>query len=305
MAFLSSTKGLRYPTSSSCQITFAQSGGHGRTFQQIICLMGLVISSCGRLHTMVLDSKNLVWTFVNWGRPFRLVTPMLDCTSPETTPLQAESGWSFCAILTQSNDVLVFWPTSGEVGNRLTEEEERMNESGDCHAYPTSDHTVPCIPVMLQANPLRIPPIPQLPEINDTGLSPEERSKETVLVKIAAFDNALIGLTNKGHVLKFGDLSNEHSFNRSTRWEYVGYPSSASCSILTYDVVRIFQRTFKGRCAPCFSLKYWSGGSELSADLSCIISFGLWCYFMLTHFLRSQHTLRPSSHIRLDLARLH
>ena len=170
---------------------------------------------------MVLDSKNLVWTFVNWGRPFRLVTPMLDCTSPETTPLQAESGWSFCAILTQSNDVLVFWPFSGEVGSRLAEEEERMNESGDYHAYPASDHTIPCIPVTLRANPLRIPPITQLPEFDDSGLSPEERSKETVLVKVAALDNAIVGLTNKGHVLKFGDLSNEHSFNMSTRWEYV------------------------------------------------------------------------------------
>jgi SCF-associated factor 1 len=177
--------------------------------------------SCGRLHTMVLDSKNLVWTFVNWGCPFKLDTPMLDCTSPETTPLQAESGWSFCAILTQSNDVLVFWPFSGEVGSRLTEEEDRMNETGDCRAYPTSDHTIPCIPVTLRANPLRIPPIPHLPELNDTGLSLEESSKETILVKIAAFDNALIGLTNKGHVLKFGDLSNEHSFNMSTRWEYL------------------------------------------------------------------------------------
>lgn len=225
-AFLLSTRGLLYPTSSLCQIAFAQSGGHRCTFPRIICLMGLAILSCGRLHTMVLDSKNLVWTFVNWGCPFRLDTPMLDCTSPETTPLQAESGWSFCAILTQSNDVLVFWPFSGEVGSRLADNEDRMNESGEFHAYPTPDHTIPCIPVTLRANPLRIPPIPQLPEFNDTGLSPEEWSKETVLVKIAAFDNALIGLTNKGHVLKFGDLSNEHSFNMSTRWEYVRLPYS-------------------------------------------------------------------------------
>jgi len=177
--------------------------------------------SCGRLHTMVLDSKNLVWTFASWGRPFRLDSPMLDCSSPETTPLQAESGWSFCAVLTQSNDVLVFWPSSGEVGGRLTEENDIMDERGDRHAYATPDHTIPCVPLALRANPLRIPPIPRLPELNGTGLSQEERSNETVLVKIAAFDNALIGLTNKGHVLKFGDLSNEHSFNMSTRWEYL------------------------------------------------------------------------------------
>ncbi len=178
---------------------------------------------------MVLDSKNLVWTFVNWGRPFRLDTPMLDCILPETTPLQAESGWSFCAILTQSNDVLVYWPFSGEVRSRLTEENAIMDERGDCHAYPTSDHAIPCVPLALRADPLRIPPIPRLPELNNTGLSQEEKSKETVLVKIAAFDNGLVGLTNKGHVLKFGDLSNDHSFNTSTPWEYVRLPYVASC----------------------------------------------------------------------------
>lgn len=181
--------------------------------------------SCGRMHTMVLDAKNLVWTFINWGRPFRLDTPMLDCTTPETTPLQAESGWSFCAILTQSNDVLIFWPFSGAVGSRLTEEDDILNERGDCHAYPSSDHTIPCIPLALRADPLRIPRIPRLPELNDTGLSQDERSQETVLTKIAAFDNGLIGLTNKGHVLKFGgDLSNEFSFSTSTPWVYVRLP---------------------------------------------------------------------------------
>jgi len=194
---------------------------------------------------MVLDSKNLVWTFVNWGRPFRLDTPMLDCTSPETTPLQAESGWSFCAVLTQSNDVLVFWPFSGEVDSRHAEETAIMDERGDCHARPTPDHTIPCVPMTLRADPLRIPHIPQLPELNDTGLSQEEKSKETVLVKIAAFDNSLIGLTNKGHVLKFGDLSNEDSFDRSTPWEYVKLPYFWFMSLkLTYNSVREFQRTF-------------------------------------------------------------
>ncbi|KAI0251809.1 RCC1/BLIP-II [Lactifluus subvellereus] len=177
--------------------------------------------SCGRMHTMVLDSKDQVWTFVNWGRPFRLDTPMLDCGSPETTPMQAESGWSFCSVLTQSGDVLVFWPFSGEVGRRYDEQEAAMDERGDYHAYATSDHCIPCVTWALRADPLMIPPIPQLPELENTGISREEKSKMTTLIKIAAFDNHLIGLTNKGHVLKFGDLSNEESFDRSTRWQYL------------------------------------------------------------------------------------
>jgi len=176
---------------------------------------------------MALDSKNQVWTFINWGRPFRLDTPMLDCTSPETTPIQAESGWSFCSILTQSGDVFVFWPFIGEIGRRCHEENIAMDERGDCQAYPTTDYRIPCVAWPLRADPLRIPPIPELPELSHTGSSQDERSK-TTLIKIAAFDNHLVGLTNKGHVLKFGDLSNENSFDRRTRWQYLANFSELS-----------------------------------------------------------------------------
>jgi SCF-associated factor 1 len=190
---------------------------------------------------MVLDSKNQIWTFVNWGRPFRLDSPMLDCSSPETTPVQAESGWSFSSILTQSGDVLVFWQDSGEVGRLCEEENHAMDERGDSHAYPTENHHIPCVAWTLRADPLRIPHIPQLPELNDTGSSEEERSKDTALIKIAAFDNHIIGLTNKGHVLKFGDLSNENSFDRTTRWQYVRSSFLCAMDKLTYNVVREFQ----------------------------------------------------------------
>lgn len=177
--------------------------------------------SCGRLHSMALDSKNQVWTFVTWGRPFRLESPMLDCSSPGTTPMQAECGWSFCFILTQSGDVLVFWPSEGEIGQIYDKENDAMDEEGDCNAYGTEDHCIPCITWSLRADPLQIPPIPQLPDLESTGVSQEESSEATNLIKIAAFDNHLIGLTNKGHVLKFGDLSNEYSFDRTTRWQYL------------------------------------------------------------------------------------
>jgi SCF-associated factor 1 len=147
--------------------------------------------------------------------------------SPETTPVQAECGWSFSSILTQSGDVLVFWPSRGEIGRIYDEENADMDERGDCNAYGTEDHRIPCVAWPLRADPLRLPPIPQLP---DLGESTEERPKATTLIKIAAFDNHLIGLTNKGHVLKFGDLSNEDSFDRTTRWQYVSHPASALCS---------------------------------------------------------------------------
>jgi len=47
-----------------------------------------------------------------------------------------------------------------------------------------------------------------------------EMKDETKLIKIAAFDNNLIGLTNEGHVLKFDSLSNEASSARG-QWTYL------------------------------------------------------------------------------------
>jgi SCF-associated factor 1 len=167
---------------------------------------------------------------------------MLDCTSPETTPIQAESGWSFSSILTQSGDVLVFWPSEGEIGRLIEEENSAMDERGDCNAYGTDDHCIPCVTWSLRADPMGIPHIPQLPELESTGISQEEKSETTTLIKIAAFDNHLIGLTNKGHVLKFGDLSNENSFDRRTRWQYVRSPCIYVVIKLTYGAVGEFQR---------------------------------------------------------------
>ena len=217
---------------------------------------------------MALDSKNQIWTFASWGRPFRLDTPMLDCTSPDSTPIQAECGWSFCSILTQSGDVLVFSPFWGEIGRLYEEENAAMDERGDRHAYGSEDRRIPCIVTWsLRADPLRLPPIPMLPELESTGLSPEERDKSTNLIKIAAFDNHLIGLTNKGHVLKFGDVS---SFDRTMRWQYVRSPCICTMLKLTCDAVGEFQRTFQSRRAPHFPRRErWFASPEISTDHAC------------------------------------
>jgi len=171
---------------------------------------------------MALDAKNQVWTFVNWGRPFRLDTPLLDCTSPETTPIQVVCGWLISFILTESGDVLFFSPffdENHEIRILYKEDNAAMDERGDCHAYPTSDNCIPCVHWSLRADPMRTPHIPQLPELQDAGLT-QEKSKPTTLVKIAAFDAYVIGLTNKGHVLKF-DASPAYSAVLTMRWQYL------------------------------------------------------------------------------------
>ena len=62
---------------------------------------------------MTLDSNSVVWNFRSWGRPFRLVSPSLDCSFPETTPVQIECGWAFSTVLTKPGDVYAWWPFGG------------------------------------------------------------------------------------------------------------------------------------------------------------------------------------------------
>ncbi|EGO22280.1 hypothetical protein SERLADRAFT_472869 [Serpula lacrymans var. lacrymans S7.9] len=168
--------------------------------------------SCGRLHATTLDDNSYIWTFLSWGRPFRLVTALLDNTSVDSTPLQIESGWQFSSVLTKSGDVLVWWPFGTETGRLIAERNTAMDEARDLsnRAHPTADGVIHCTTWELHKDPLRLPSLPRLPQLDDVTRSAVS-GEDTKLVKIAAMDHCLIGLTNHGHVLKFnvGDETNE------------------------------------------------------------------------------------------------
>ena len=178
-----------------------------------------------------LDATSQVWTFTSWGRPFRLDSLLVDKSSPDTTPVQVESGWSFSSILTESGDVLVYWPGSGSFQEVIDEKMEELDSSDDerfkaaTQARPAEaePNVVPCHSWALHgADPVRLPPIPasNLPVLGYAGLSQDILDQETMLVKIAALDNNIIGLTNKGHVLRYGQLYDEEEY-LTGRWEYV------------------------------------------------------------------------------------
>ncbi|KAL5537136.1 hypothetical protein ACEPAF_959 [Sanghuangporus sanghuang] len=160
--------------------------------------------SCGRKHSMALDAKGHIWTFISWGRPYRLVTPALDCTSSDSTPVQAECGWSYNVALTASGDVYIWWPFSVSVLQQFGATMGQMDADGDKRAFATTENTIP------------------LPELSKTDQTPpsQRNEGETTIVKIAGMDGFLIALTNRGHVLKFGGLSNEVSVQHA-RWEYL------------------------------------------------------------------------------------
>lgn len=153
---------------------------------------------------------------------------LLDKSSAETTAVQIESGWGFSSVLTESGDVLVYWPSIGRMKEAVDAKNEELDEQSatvQTRALPTDQepHVVPCYAWDLQGvDPVRLPPIrsDQLPRLTDTGLSDQQLDGETKLVKIAGMDNAIIGLTNKGHVLMYDSLGGEGSYQNG-HWIYV------------------------------------------------------------------------------------
>lgn len=91
---------------------------------------------------------------------------------------------------------------------------EQLDQDRTALGHPI-DGVIPCSTWDLENNPTELPPLPGLPQLTGTNLDAETLRKETALIKIAAMDRSLVGLTNKGHVVKI-DLSTEGS-----RWEYV------------------------------------------------------------------------------------
>ncbi|KAI8985750.1 RCC1/BLIP-II [Trametes punicea] len=215
--------------------------------------------SCGRLHTTALDAASQVWTFTSWGRPFRLSSSLVDKSSPETTPVQVESGWTFSSVLTQSGDVLVYWPFGGGMQTIIDQKNEELNSvenpelnnTAKARVDQNDPRVIPCYWwVMHGADPVRLPSIPvqSLPVLRKTGLTQDQLDEETKLVKIAGMDNCIVGLTNKGHVLRYERLSGEDAYQQG-RWEYLPYFSDIE-RLQEHAVYRVLEGRDSPRVAP-------------------------------------------------------
>jgi len=168
---------------------------------------------------MALDANSTVWNFISWGRPFRLVSPLLDCSSLETTPIQIECGWEFSTVLTKSGDVYAWWPFGGTFQDQYQEAIAKLDKDESTKAIVHHDEmAILCYTWEVEKDPVKLPILPNLPDLPGIELPEEEHRKETKLIKIAALNYCLIGLTNKGHVLKIDGLTNERSIQA---WSYV------------------------------------------------------------------------------------
>ena len=181
--------------------------------------------SCGLVHSVALDTNSAVWLFRSWGRPVRLVSPLLDCSSPQTTPIQTECGRSFSAVLTRSGDVYVWWMGIGTFDDLYL---QGIRIHGiRAGLVPDHEGVIPCRTWELKTDLIKLPVLPDLPDLVAIGISGEGHREETRLIKIAACADYLIGLTNKGHALKLDRLSRE---DNPRIWQYV----SENMSVLMF-----------------------------------------------------------------------
>ncbi|KAJ7115962.1 regulator of chromosome condensation 1/beta-lactamase-inhibitor protein II [Mycena epipterygia] len=170
--------------------------------------------SCGRLHSSALDSKGQVWTFTSWGRPFTLSSRHL---LRDSRPIQVECGWNFSSVLTKSGEVFVWFPRSGRMQEQIDAKNASMDEERQSFARALPDGVIPCATWDLEADPHRLPPLPSLPQLPETG---DVITGEPSIIKIAALDGHLVALTNQGHVVLFRGLETEDALS-SGRWHYL------------------------------------------------------------------------------------
>lgn len=183
--------------------------------------------SCGRNFATALDHQGKIWCFNNWGRPFIFESAVFDQRNPDNEIVQAECGWTFSAVLNASGNVFVWHPLEGPMGAAVVERETEFDdlEGTDTHGME-ADGAIQCHTWTLKGiEPLKLPELPQLPNLSDGEATHPQ------LIKIAAGDQFIVGLTDGGHVVKL-DLTDMNDpdalqtlgllFQRRARgWEYV------------------------------------------------------------------------------------
>ena len=113
----------------------------------------------------------------------------------------------------------MWWPSTGALSGQYHEAIEEMDKYGSAKVVVSNNETaIPCHTFSIHMDPVKVPTLPDLPDLPSTGLPEGEHKKETKLIKIAACYKSLIGLTNKGHVLKLDGLQDENSM---LIWHYV------------------------------------------------------------------------------------
>ena len=152
---------------------------------------------------------------------------MFNGARPESNVVQVEAGWDICAFLTQTGDVYVAFPFSGSLETEAEVHIPRPDAPGPRRRVVRRDDELPCECWDLEHHPTKLPPLPtNLPELHPKT-DAETQDAPPKLVKIAAGDHFVVGLTDGGRVLKLNlQVDNETGLRQlitrgELQWDYV------------------------------------------------------------------------------------
>lgn len=204
-----------------------------------------------------LDVDGKIWCFTSWGKPFIYAPPILETSLSGDDVIQVESGWSFSCALNASGIAFVWKPTWANARWQCRSITSTLDsEYRHVETELALDGTIQCcIGKVTELYPIILPDLPHLPPLCDQDDACLPR-----LIKIAAGDQFMIGLTNYGHVLKFdltgidnqstpGELAS--AFNQR-HWQYVSGIYTPYAGRLTAPLDAILLRERKVRDVGCF-----------------------------------------------------
>ena len=133
------------------------------------------------------------------GKPARITSPSLDCSSPETAPIQVERGRIPFSV---PGDMYALWSSDDTTGNRFWKTLRELERDAPVRAVvPREGKFIPCHAWEIGTDLVSLPSLTDLSDSLANGPIDQKRTPA----------GCLVGLTNKGHVLRIGGLSHENS----------------------------------------------------------------------------------------------
>ena len=157
-----------------------------------------------------------VWIIIRPDRPYIIESDLINNEHADSTPIQVVCGHFFSAILTRSGDVYIVYPFD-EYARK--EHEKRCEESET--GLEIEGNRISCKTWKLKCELYKLREIGDLTELDQRHGSPGSKSPPKI-ISIAATDKFLIGLTDKGHVLKINQFdSGKKTQIKDQNWVYV------------------------------------------------------------------------------------
>ena len=157
-----------------------------------------------------------MWIIIRPDRPYIIESDLINNEHADSTPIQVVCGHFFSAILTRSGEVYFIWPFDAYAMGAF-----RKQYEGSSTRFEIKGNSISCKTWKLKSELHKLREIGDLPELDQRHGSPGSKSPPKI-ISIAATDELLIGLTDKGHVLKINQFdSGKKTQIKDENWVYV------------------------------------------------------------------------------------